>query len=142
MLLRTVTITGLVAGIGWLICSGYIPVIVTGADAVPVLQGGTEAANRIFLLGLLALVVGAFAYVRNTGFLAPFSQGLHMLGQGVRRTSRSLQRENDRLLQDEGLQSWKQGMYRGLSWFTVSVGIGLILASTLWLMYGGSSTVG
>lgn len=142
MLLRTVTVTGLVAGIGWLICSGSIPVIGTGAIAVSVLQGGPETANRIFLLGLLALVVGAFAYVRNTGFFAPFSQGLHMLGQGVRRTSRSLQKENDRLLQDEELQSWKQGLYRGLSWFTVSVGIGLILASTLWLMYGGSSAAG
>ncbi|MFM9281086.1 DUF3899 domain-containing protein [Paenibacillus jiagnxiensis] len=133
MLLRTIAVTGLAAGITWLICNGSVQAAVTGTGPVSAIQGGQEAANRLFLYGMLALVVGALAYVRNTGFFAPLSKGLNML-QGVRRTSRSLQRENERLMQDEALQSWKLSLYRGLSWYSVSIGGGLVLASTVWLL--------
>ncbi|MFB5677352.1 DUF3899 domain-containing protein [Paenibacillus terreus] len=133
MLLRTIAVTGLAAGITWFICNGSVQAAVVGVGAVSVLQGGQEAANRLFLYGMLALVIGALAYVRNTGFFAPLSKGLTLL-QGVSRTSRSLQRENERLMQDEELQSWKLSLYRGLSWYSASIGGGLVLASTVWLL--------
>ncbi|MDO3410507.1 DUF3899 domain-containing protein [Saccharibacillus sp. CPCC 101409] len=95
-----------------------------------------EAANQLFLYGLIGLTAGALFHVLQSGFLAVFLRGFSGLGQAFVRQSRFLQRENERLSRDPIHTEWKRSVLRGLKFVFLGGGALLTIVSLALLAAG------
>ncbi|MEJ8303960.1 DUF3899 domain-containing protein [Saccharibacillus sacchari] len=92
-----------------------------------------ELADRLFLYGLSALVVGALFYVLQSGFLTLFLRGFSGVGQAFGRKSRALQQEDERLRRDPAHAAWKSSTLHRLKLGFLGGGALLTVASLILL---------
>jgi hypothetical protein len=88
--------------------------------------------NRLFLIGITALLVGCSTFVVRSGFLDLFFIGFSKIRDVMIRQSRSMQAENERLKANTGLNHWKISFYRNVMIFSLGLGTGLVLVSIVW----------
>jgi len=88
--------------------------------------------NRIFLIGIIAVLVGCSTYVVRSGFLDLFFIGFSKIRDVMMRQSRSMKAENERLKANTSLKHWKHSFYQNVMIFSLGLGTGLVLISTVW----------
>ncbi|WP_175631930.1 DUF3899 domain-containing protein [Virgibacillus siamensis] len=84
-----------------------------------------EWINYTFLVGLSSAIITVCIRIWKTGFLDLFNDGFRIMGQFLNPAakSRSLQRANKRIAEDEDLQQFKAGIAARLFQLTLSVAI-------------------
>jgi hypothetical protein len=91
--------------------------------------------NQSFLVGMIALLIGACFVIFQSGFLSLFFEGFKRIGSFVTPKSRAMERTNRLIEEDAGFQSFKKNLSKnvviwafliGFSSITVSV-IGMVL---------------
>ncbi|MCP3740500.1 DUF3899 domain-containing protein [Rossellomorea sp. BNER] len=105
-------------------------IMVYGLKFFQILQANsTDDMNRLFLVGIISLLVGACIYVLNTGFLDLFFEGFKRLGNGVMKNPSSME-EVDRMIQaDTKFIEWKMKLKTQFMTYSLGMGTGFILVS-------------
>ena len=88
--------------------------------------------NRLFLTGIITLLVGCSTFVMRSGFLDLFFVGFSKIRDVMIRKSRTMKEENKRLKANTSLNQWKISFYRNVMIFSLGLGTGLVLISTVW----------
>jgi hypothetical protein len=88
--------------------------------------------NRLFLIGITALLVGCSTFVVRSGFLDLFFIGFSKNRDIMIRQSRTMKEENERLRDNTSLNQWKINFYQNVMIFSLGLGTGLVLISTVW----------
>ncbi|MBM7586128.1 hypothetical protein JOC86_002670 [Bacillus pakistanensis] len=94
-----------------------------------IFQANSADLDKFFLVGITLLLVGAFMYVLNTGFLDLFFEGFKRLGNGVMKKP-SLMEEVDYMIQaDEKFIEWKMKLKTQFMIYSLGMGTGFLLVS-------------
>ncbi len=91
----------------------------------------TISSNFCFFWGLISLTLGACCYIWQTGFLDLFFEGFKKFGTMIMPPSRSLERTNKQLKEDEALNIWKRSIFRNAKLFLLGIGTGMTLFSVV-----------
>ena len=87
--------------------------------------------NKLFLVGIFSLLVGASMYVLNSGFLDLFFQGFKTLRSMTIKKPSSMKEVDDLIEADPNFKEWKNRLSSYLMTYTLGIGTGLLLLSTI-----------
>lgn len=113
--------------------AGSVATIVILLALFGMIQIVSEAdLNKLFLVGIFSLLVGASMYVLNTGFLDLFFQGFRTLGIITMKKPSSMKEVDDLIEADTVFKEWKNKLSSHLMTYLLGMGTGLLLLSTVW----------
>lgn len=93
--------------------------------------GSEEDLNKMFLIGIFSLIGGSSMYVLNTGFFDLFFQGFKTLSGRTLKNSASMKVVDDLINADNVFNEWKNKFSTQLMTYSLGIGTGLILLSTV-----------
>ncbi|WP_075619653.1 DUF3899 domain-containing protein [Paenisporosarcina indica] len=113
--------------------AGSVMIVVIFLVLIREIQIVSEAdLNKLFLVGIFSLLVGACMYVLNTGFLNLFFQGFKSLGSMTIKKPASMKEVDDLIEADHIFKEWKNKFSSHLMTYSLGMGTGLLLLSTVW----------
>ncbi|MEH7225677.1 DUF3899 domain-containing protein [Bacillus sp. JJ1566] len=91
--------------------------------------------NRIFLAGLLALLLGAVLYVTRSGFLDLFLSGFTKMKDSMVNRSTAMLEVEKQIATNEDLIQWKEQFTFQVMVYSLGCGTGLLFISTILSLY-------
>lgn len=88
--------------------------------------------NKLFLIGIISLLVGASMYVLKTGFFDMFFQGFKTLSNMTIKNSASMKEVDELIDADNVFKEWKNKLSTQLMKYSLGIGTGILLLSTVW----------
>ena len=88
--------------------------------------------NKLFLIGIISLLVGASMYVLKTGFFDMFFQGFKTLRNMTIKKPASMKEVDELIDADNVFKEWKNKLSTQLMTYSLSIGTGILLLSTVW----------
>ncbi|EPD50868.1 hypothetical protein HMPREF1210_02376 [Paenisporosarcina sp. HGH0030] len=88
--------------------------------------------NKLFLIGIISLLVGASMYVLKTGFFDLFFQGFKTLSNMTIKNSASMKEVDELIDADNVFKEWKNKLSTQLMTYSLGIGTGILLLSTVW----------
>lgn len=91
--------------------------------------------NRSFLIGLIALLLGACFLIMQSGFLSLFLEGFKRIGSFVTPKSRAMERTEQLIKEDAGWQSFKRKISVNVAIYAFLIGFSSITVSLIGLVF-------
>ncbi|CAG9609099.1 DUF3899 domain-containing protein [Pseudoneobacillus rhizosphaerae] len=91
----------------------------------------TILINRIFLTGLMTLLLGAVLYVTRSGFLDLFLSGFTKMKDSMMKRSTAMLEVEKQMAANDDLIEWKERFSFQVMVYSLGGGTGLLLISTI-----------
>jgi hypothetical protein len=91
----------------------------------------TNLINKIFLTGLMTLVLGAVLYVTRSGFFNLFLSGFTKMKDSMMKRSTAMLEVEKQMAANEDLIEWKERFTFQVMVYSLGGGTGLLLISTV-----------
>lgn len=112
--------------------AGSVAIVVIFLAIFRLIQSGSEEdLNKLFLIGIFSLLVGSSIYVLNTGFLDMFFQGCKTLSSITIKKPSSMKEVDDLINEDNVFNEWKNKFSTQMMTYSLGIGTGLLLLSTV-----------
>jgi hypothetical protein len=91
----------------------------------------TNLINKIFLTGLMTLLLGALLYVTRSGFFDLFISGFTKMKDSMMKRSTAMLEVEKQMAANEDLIEWKERFTFQVMVYSLGGGTGLLLISTI-----------
>ncbi|MCB5236283.1 DUF3899 domain-containing protein [Niallia circulans] len=94
--------------------------------------------DKIFMTGLIILILGSILYVVKSGFFDLFFSGLAQIKGLIIRQSAALKEVDQHLNTNHQLKEWKSNFVETIMIVLLGVASGLLITSTMWALLSHS----